>query len=79
MSFTDMERRMSDNANRPAFASSRKTAARYDRDVRTLDRWLETPGLGFPAPMYINGKRYWSIKALEEWERARAASHAAPK
>jgi hypothetical protein len=29
--------------------------------------------------MYINGKRYWSIKALEEWERARAASHAAPK
>jgi hypothetical protein len=31
---------------------------RYDVCTRTLSRWDEKPELGFPPPIYINGRRY---------------------
>jgi predicted DNA-binding transcriptional regulator AlpA len=61
------------------YLSSTRVAARYAVTVRTIDRWVADPELAFPSPMRINSKRYWPICALEQWERARAAAHSAPK
>ncbi|MDF0488828.1 hypothetical protein PX554_11865 [Sphingomonas sp. H39-1-10] len=47
---------------------------RYGRCGRTIARWLEDPRVAFPKPaMLINGRRYWSLKAIEAWEREQAA------
>lgn len=40
---------------------------------RTVDRWINDPELGFPKPTMINGRRYWRLGELRQWERARAA------
>jgi hypothetical protein len=50
-----------------------KVALRYGVSQRTLPRWDATPGLCFPKPRYINGRKYRSLKELEEWDRWRAA------
>jgi hypothetical protein len=48
--------------------------ARYDNMSRmTLHRWLKDPELGFPKPEEINGRRYWTLGKLRQWERQRAA------
>ena len=46
-------------------------AARYGVVVRSIERWLLRPGLNFPKPEYINGRRYWSLNQLREWDSAR--------
>ena len=46
-------------------------AARYGVTVRSVERWLERPDLNFPRPEYINGRRYWSLNRLREWDGAR--------
>jgi predicted DNA-binding transcriptional regulator AlpA len=40
----------------------------------TLWRWLRNPGMNFPQPIIINGRRYWREDALSEWEGTRASS-----
>jgi len=52
--------------------SDRQVAERYDVVVRTLERWDRQPDLGFPPPVRINGRRYRSVLALEQWDRANA-------
>jgi MerR HTH family regulatory protein len=47
----------------------RALCARYSVVDRTIDRWLDR-GL-LPAPLIINGRRYWDETELEEFERAR--------
>jgi predicted DNA-binding transcriptional regulator AlpA len=47
---------------------------RYDVVSRTIDRWLAYSDLGFPKPLVINGRRYWDLSEIEQWERARAAA-----
>jgi hypothetical protein len=36
-------------------------------------RWQRKQELGFPKPIVVNGRKYSSLKSLEEWERSRAA------
>jgi len=52
-------------------ASQRK---RYGNiSAMTLWRWERDPRLNFPPAIDINGRKYRSLRALEEWERQRAA------
>jgi predicted DNA-binding transcriptional regulator AlpA len=52
---------------------------RYNMSPMTRWRWERNPDLGFPKPIIINGRKYWSRRALEEWERTRATPHVASK
>ena len=62
---------------KPVLLSDRRVAARYDVSTRTLARWDETPGLGFPSVIYIRDRRYRSLAALEQWDRSIARKAAA--
>lgn len=53
------------------YLPARAVLTRYDISAMTLHRWIRNPLLGFPRPMIINGRRYWSIEALLAWERER--------
>jgi hypothetical protein len=53
---------------------ARKVQERYDIADRTLDRWLESKTLNFPRAVVINKRRYWRIRDLVAWERARVAT-----
>jgi DNA-binding transcriptional MerR regulator len=46
----------------------RKVRERYDVCGRTIDRWLEKGIL--PPPIFVRGRRYWELSALEQAERA---------
>ena len=56
----------------------RLVALRYDVHVRTLARWEATPGLGFPAPIYIRRRRYREIDKLDRWDKTNARKVANP-
>ncbi len=47
---------------------------RYRIVDRTLKRWLDNPSLNFPRPLVVNGRRYFKLGELEQWERSRAAN-----
>ena len=51
-------------------------AARYRVTPRTIHRWDRQPDLNFPAPLWINGRKYRRINQLENWERQRVADKA---
>ncbi len=36
----------------------------------SLYRWLNTPSLNFPKPIYITGRRYWREADVVEWLEA---------
>jgi hypothetical protein len=44
-------------------------AQRYQVTPRSVDRWWKNPKLGFPQPIFINERKYWSLADLEKWER----------
>ena len=46
---------------------------RYGISDRSLDNWLADDRLRFPKPMRINGRRYFYVREIEQWERSRAA------
>ena len=54
------------------FLSARKVWERYDVTDRTVDRWIADPAMGFPQPITINKRRYFSESELTAWERRRA-------
>ena len=57
------------------FLGAREVRRRYgDISDMSLHRWLRRQELEFPKPIYIEGRRYWSLSRLEQWERARAAA-----
>ena len=58
--------------NTGPYQPARKVCARYDIVDRTLDRWLADPAMGFPRPIVINTRRYFSEPELVAWERRRA-------
>jgi hypothetical protein len=65
--------------------TARSVARRLDVTVRTVDRWLTQPHMGFPQPIMrtfdISGRvanRYWRLGDLVEWERQQAAKTAVP-
>jgi hypothetical protein len=59
--------------NRGPYLSKVKVAKRYDTTCRSIDRWRGDPDLGFPEPLDINGRIYFSEPELIAWERKRAA------
>jgi len=44
---------------------------RYGVSDMTIWRWLHNQKLGFPAPIRINGRRFWRLADLEAWEASR--------
>ena len=52
-------------------------ADRYMVVTRTIERWMDDPALKFPAPITINRRRYWSLAALETWEKRQAVKASA--
>ena len=53
---------------------ARQVLARYQVCDRTLARWLADGALNFPKPLVVNGRRYWLLEDIENWERSRVAS-----
>jgi predicted DNA-binding transcriptional regulator AlpA len=51
---------------------------RYSRSEMTIWRWDQTPTLGFPKPIRINGRKYRRLSELREWERKQAAASSEP-
>ena len=43
-------------------------AERYDRTVRTVQRWLVAPPAGFPKPVKHNGRWLWSLDDLDAYD-----------
>lgn len=42
--------------------------------VMTIHRWLKDADLGFPAPAYINRRRYWLRSEIVAWLESRGES-----
>ena len=61
-------------ADLPTFPGRR--FARYHIADRTLDRWAADPEMGFPKPIIINGRRYFSEPQLVVFERKRVSQAA---
>ena len=51
-------------------------AERYNVSPRTVRNWGANPTLEFPPAKYFNGRRYYSLAELEQWERTQAARKA---
>jgi hypothetical protein len=51
-----------------ALLPDRLVAVRYGVSTRTLARWDTIPALGFPPPIYVNGRRYREPEALSAWD-----------
>jgi hypothetical protein len=55
------------------FLTRRQQARRYQRSIRTIERWGDDPELGYPPEIDINGHRLRRESDLQRWERERAA------
>jgi hypothetical protein len=44
-----------------------EVAGRYS-SVRTLERWLRDPAIGFPKPMMINKRRFFRASDLHQFD-----------
>jgi hypothetical protein len=54
--------------------TSRQVRSRYGNiSDMSLWRWLRDERLNFPRPLVLNKRRYWRLRELIAWERARAA------
>jgi predicted DNA-binding transcriptional regulator AlpA len=56
------------------YLQSSAVRARYGVSDMTIWRWLQNTSLGFPAPIRINGRRFWRLTELEEWEASRSTA-----
>jgi len=45
--------------------------ARFGVHAETVSRWVKRDDLGFPKPVKINTRRYWSREEITRWERRR--------
>src|SRR3954452_15687934 len=60
--------------NTRKYITARDLRARLGKvSAMTLWRWEHQPALAFPKPVYINGRKYYDLGELEEWERNRPA------
>jgi hypothetical protein len=64
--------RAKDDDNKDILLTARQACERYSKSLRTLNRWLNDPNLGFPKPMWINDRRHFSLAELKTWERRTA-------
>lgn len=61
------------NSNKQ-YITRRKVRARFGGiSDMTLWRWDKDEKLAFPKAISINGRKYYDLAEIEEWERVRAA------
>lgn len=60
-----------------SYLPSRKVQERYRISDVTLWRWERAENSAFPKPVRINGRKFWAVSALVEYERSLASPHAA--
>jgi hypothetical protein len=53
---------------------TRKQCEFFDVCDRTLSRWEKNPKLEFPSFIEINGRKYRSKSAIQNWAHSRIAS-----
>lgn len=69
---------MTAKPTKKALLSARKVRERYsDISDMTLWRWQHDEKLGFPPPIYINGRRYWDPDGLDTFDSTIATTRAA--
>jgi hypothetical protein len=61
------------------YLSRQAQAQRYDKSVRTIERWGKNPDLEYPGEIEINGRYLRPLSKLERWEQKRAAASATNK
>jgi len=44
-------------------------AERYCVSTRSIDRWIGDDTLGFPAPIVINGRKFFAEEDLDAFDR----------
>ncbi len=54
-----------------ALIPARAVCARYEISSRTLSRWMAN---GFPKAARINGRRFFAVSELDEWDRTQLAA-----
>ena len=60
--------------NPQTYLPAGQVRARYGVSDMSLWRWLRDEALGFPHPIRINGRRFWRLTDLEEFEASRVAN-----
>lgn len=55
------------------YLTGKRVAARYGVSAMTRYRWEHDAKLGFPPPLIINNRKFWSVSDLEAWERRRSS------
>jgi hypothetical protein len=58
-------------SQRGAYLTAGQVRGRYGITDMTLWRWLRDPELGFPQPVTIRRRRYWSEAKLDAFDSER--------
>jgi hypothetical protein len=58
------------------FAPDRIIAEYLGIHVKSLPRWDRRPELGFPKPVYLNGRKFRSWSEVKAWVSRAAIEHA---
>ena len=61
------------------FAPDREIARYLGVHPKSLPRWDKRPELGFPSPIYINGRKFRPWPAVKEFTKRAAVAHAASR
>jgi hypothetical protein len=65
---------MTDQAEDDRYLNSNSVRARYDNvSADAIERWLSGAAPGFPPPIRIAGRKFWSLRALQAFERNAAS------
>jgi hypothetical protein len=64
------------NAPDEGFAPDSAIARFLGIHPKSLPRWDKRPELGFPAPVYFNGRKFRAWSAVKEFTRRAAVAHA---
>jgi predicted DNA-binding transcriptional regulator AlpA len=62
----------------PTYLPASQVCARYGISAMSIWRWCRDDALGFPHPLRINGRRFWKLAELEQWEASRIEKQEAP-
>jgi hypothetical protein len=62
--------------NADGFGKDSEVARHLSIHPKTLPRWDRKPELGFPKPVYFNGRKYRRWADIHEWTRRAAAAFA---
>jgi hypothetical protein len=68
---------MAETAKRVLIPDPVVARERYRVHPHTLRRWDKNPALGFPTPVYVNGRRYREAEKLDDWDRKNSREAAA--